>query len=542
MNAREQTTISTESGPTLRKRRGAVKACLARHDLASGFQPIEGNRGECLERLILALRELGPVFVAFGRYLSSRYDRIPASDCLRLGLCPHGRRKPLDPMPALHKTFGDDIWFGFRQLQEVPESFDLPTRRYRNLLPEESLVTVELADPHFQVAWQTDHLLIDELKGPLEKIWPHFQLHFDSVSADFRRDIPGEADLEHRIVWLTRISQQGDQVDPSDLEIPSFEENWSTSGILTTTSRPGTPLRLVFQEPETGDAYDMGLDRKALARGICLAWLQRALVGSWFPVDPNPDNLVILSQDRFLFTGGLTASLARPIQSKLLAYLMSVVAGNPDDAFTFMIGMLEPGDPDKEETLKHRLRQVVPFRDGGWGGPGMGESLAEHLFVQWRVAGECGFLPTEQYRHFCRGLGGVAFLSMKLVPGRDILRDALYEYRMKSGLNELAGMVNLEHFTGQTETFFRMMSELPRRFETALKQKTQTVPAGKTETAKPKAAHPRSVILSLVLVLISLILLSRFFGDSPWQDWTEPSAAILFLLVGGLLLRFLIRS
>src|SRR5688500_17763493 len=84
-------TSSAAAAPSdLKRRRRFVEERLreaGRPRLARRSPPPEGRLGadeQPMRRLREALIELGPVFAAFGRYLSSRIDLLPRRECLEL--------------------------------------------------------------------------------------------------------------------------------------------------------------------------------------------------------------------------------------------------------------------------------------------------------------------------------------------------------------------------------------------------------------------------------------------------------------------------
>ena len=509
-----------------KQRREQLKACLARAGLGSGPRLVKGSTAsiDYLERVIYTLSEMGLVFTRFGQYLATRYDQIPAADCLLLRKTGMGLRPTLDLASVLQAAFAAEPWSVLTQLQEIPAAYGRPMRRYQTILADGLVVNLSLQDPDFFAAWPVDSLLLDVLSPTLRQLWPYFR--FEEICQDFTRDMHLDTDAEAGRKWLVQNEQHKQS---NHMVIPAYDKGHSNAEALVTTHPPVTSLRALLD----GERAGKPVNQAALPREICLAWLQQALVGDWFPTGPDPQNLAVLGDGRVLFRGGVTATLSKPLQARMVGYLMSVAAGNPDDAIAYIKTVLIPDENSNEQVLQHRFRQIVPFRDGNWGRTGMADSLAEHLFVQWRVIGECGYAMQPAFRHFCRGLAGVAYLSMKLAPESDVLRKALYEFRMKSGLEEMRQGLGLENIGHQAETFFAALTQLPQRLE-KLQERAAQAPATPQKTVEPQGI----TVLSLILVLLSLALFSQHFSNA----WAEPLSAVLFLFFGGLLLRLLMRS
>ena len=75
--------------PAMRQRQSEIAARLSAFDLTNGLRILRSHdamyASETFEkRLCLALESLGSTFSAFGLYLSSRVDLLPAGICLEL--------------------------------------------------------------------------------------------------------------------------------------------------------------------------------------------------------------------------------------------------------------------------------------------------------------------------------------------------------------------------------------------------------------------------------------------------------------------------
>lgn len=509
-----------------RERRLYIKACLARHGLGTGPRLFKGSDDtrNYLERVVAVLTELGPVFIAYGRYLGTRYDCFPAADCITIsatgrdGFIPPNLKGPLNP---------ESSWEGFNDLVWEPAPIGEPMLRYHSTLSDGRRAALSLADESFQRALQKEGRLLSELTPTLSKVWPSYR--FNSLYDDFLNDTLDILDHQRLMQWLEGWETHRNRMADIDLEMPLALPEICTKGLYCTVSPPGQTLAHILANGSLED-------RVGFSRVICLAWLHRALVADWFPLNLNERNIVVLHNRRLMFAGWGVATLTKPEQTTLMGYLMRVAANEPENAFHFLITLLD-SDTDDHQILEHRLRQLIPFRDGGWGQKNMAESLGEHLFVQWRTAWDLGYSPQPALRNFCLGLSSLALLVNQISPERDVLKDALYEFRLKTGIEELRGVMGFENITDRLEQVISMMSMMPGQFERLVSQKDQPfVPSPKNQK------KDREIVPALVITIAAVAILSGRFSQTAFPMWMENVTTILFLVFGGLLLRFLIRA
>ena len=71
-------------------RQAAIDTCLAEYGLSSkiGWPSTQTPAADPAVRLCSALTRMGPVFQAFGRYLSTRFDLLSLDQCEQLALLP----------------------------------------------------------------------------------------------------------------------------------------------------------------------------------------------------------------------------------------------------------------------------------------------------------------------------------------------------------------------------------------------------------------------------------------------------------------------
>ena len=485
--------------------------------------PRRAARGEepFARRLRRALVRLGPVATELGLYLSSRADLLPAADCMELaGLQDLGEPMlPAEVAALLAGELGRNPGEVFVAFEDRPYECRLFTQSHAARLPTGETVVVRLLRPGLAERIDGDLRLLDSLAAAFAEAGrPPLG---DAVSEareilERRIDLTAEADA---LELLTL-----DAGDWGALRVPRVERGLTTPGLLVLEHLGGSPLA------------DAGGDRGELARRTCLAWLHQALRGRILPIEPRGTCLEVLPDKRIAITSGLFARTTAAAQANAVSYLAAVASrGDPDEVCDRLLReMTREGPPSSEERLRLRLRQAVPFRDGCW--DANREKVAEHLFLHWRFARECGFRPRPQFAAFCRGLATLSMVTARLAPDQDALRQSLEDFRLAASIAQMGDIADIHRLAQNMERYAVLMAQLPERIDLAL-----TLAANSPRRAASTNRPERWSLLALVTLLLALAataLLARELGGA---IWTQRLAAAVFFVLGALALRWGVR-
>jgi ubiquinone biosynthesis protein len=540
----------------VKRRQQQVEQCLAEYGLARPPRRVsrrfaEGadDDGRC-RRLSAALVSLGPVFSSFGIYLSSRADLLPAKNCLELAAIPD-RAEPSCADAVLSLMTGE---LG-RPAEEVYASFEdepfesrLIFQSHRARLRGGEAVTVKVVRAEFEEQLACDLELLPLLNGALA----------DSVVGgaleDFRRTLRQQTDFACEAEMMAELARESEGVEA--VRAPTLHAELCTSKVLTVERLSGTNLGDLLspfggwegEGARGATPSPSGIDPAELASLLCLVWLRQSLQGGVFPVDPRPENILVLPSRQIALTGGVFASLPAEVKTNLFNYLVAVAARSPDSACSYLLKeMTGAGRAACEDELRHRVRQVIPFRDGGWGDRGDSRNLAEYLFVQWRFARECGYAPQPHLLSFCRGLFQIAAAARRLAPGRDPLMEALQDLRFNTMFAEFREMVALGRMGESLDRYAAMMTELPQRLNEVLTLAAEgRAGAGREEGEGARRRSRRNSsasMVALLLLLVSVALWSHQLSAAAGaKEWADRAGAVAFILVGALLLRAACRA
>ena len=266
---------------------------------------------------------------------------------------------------------------------------------------------------------------------------------------------------------------------------------------------------------------------------MCLAWLDHALNRRWFPEAPRPASLALTRQGRFAFLGRRIATLENDLQAALLRHLAAVAACRTDDAAAAIISICAPyRSAAGYEKMRTLFRQMVPFRDGGWGDLSRLETLAEHVFAHWRIATQVGYELPETMIPFVRGFWEIARLAHEVAPEHDLLREALQQFRAAQTYDRVRGLFTRANFVSQGQDWLEFLVELPEKLNAIASRKRSDEAIGATvpPRARPSpwfaaAAH----LLVLGAMGLLLIKLAQFGAIS---EWTCLAGFAAFVAVG----------
>jgi ubiquinone biosynthesis protein len=528
------------------RRRQEVQRCFAECGLLGGPRGLDprpetaaAQDGGFGRRLRGALERLGPVFSSFAVYLGSRPDLLPVADCVELAALPD-RAQPAPAGAVLERLaaeLGREPRDLYAELDETPFESRLLVQAHRATLRNGEPVLVRVVRPGLE-AWLEPDLELLDLLADIPGPGPAPDRPLAEAVDDFRQALPDMLDLAAQAAALDALATDAGRLDL--IATPRVVRELARPKAITLEWVGGVPLDAALQ-PGYGKPgptlLERQQDRLGLARRVAIAWLYRALRGPSFPVEPIA-GLVVLAEGRIAFTGGPFASPAALSQSHLWGYLIAAAERDPDRACTYLLREMTGATAAGEEQVRLRLRQVVPFRDGAW--TASGDSLAEHLFVHWRLARECGYRPRTHLVAFYRGLFAVAAAARRLAPEQDALAEALQEVRLLTTAGQLRDMMTLTEMRQNLERYAVLMAELPQRLDEVLTRAA----AGDGGWAARQARGPEPggergstlLVAAFIAAVAALTLLARQLAGAG-LGWAEPAAAAVALLLGGLLLR-----
>jgi predicted unusual protein kinase regulating ubiquinone biosynthesis (AarF/ABC1/UbiB family) len=517
------------NGSPLKQRREYVLERLAAFGFTRGPHRLvrDDHTGESLGlKLRLALSELGPVFSSFGRYLATRVDLLTATDCLELeALTDHAPPMSYAEVRQLiERAIGcapEEAFLNFET--DCFESHLLYQLHRASLLESGRSMVVKLVRPEVAQLLLCDLELLESIALVIGG--PKRTALYKTAVGDFGVVLRQQIDLTHEATALETLRRDVEVFE--FLRVPEVLHNLSATSMLTSEDLP-----------EQGRV----MDPQGVARLYCSVWLRQALLGHVFPVEPSPANVVVISDRQIAFTGGVFSSLPAESQSNLWKYLIASAGESPDQACSYFLRELRrdvvSGD---DEDLRHRFRQVVPFRDTGWYNDDDRNHFIEHLVVHWLAATGCGYVPSPQLCAFARGLFAITRLAQQLSPETDPLMEGLQEARLLESTARVREMLSLQRVGDHVDRYAAMMIAMPQKLDQMLTLTSEGSPRLKLhvpETASHRQAKNSVAIMTAMLLLLAAVAfaLPRVTNVFAGSDWAGRINAVAFVVCGALLL------
>ena len=506
-------------------RRRAVEAALAplvsRHQRRPPLPP-EGRLGageDYAVRLRNTLVELGPVFAAFGRYLSSRFDLLPRRTRVELAsIADEGDIVPFAVVAAqIEAELGAPAARLFFQFQSDPFAVGAWTQRHAAWLSPGVPATVTIVRPDAAADLERD--------GPLlALIAPALDLEPETLApvvSDFLLTLGRRLDQKHQAASLAMLAGDARR-DEGGFLAPACYRDHSAATILTV-------------ERVVGESVAQAAGGEELANRVTTAWMKQLLRGSVVPYDFDERDLVIAGDHLVLMDAGFEPQAAGE-RERFAAYLNAVAADDPDAAARWIVEGLSPPPYDLEVRLRRTLRQAVPFRDGEWSGD---DRLAEHVLVQWRAAQAVGWSVSAHHQRIYRSVYSAAQIANRVSPDHDALLHALENERLRIGLEQAGRTIDPLLAAATLDRAIQELADLPQKLDDVLTLAAQGRLRLRVQVPEPdETEYTRNRTVLLVTALVAFAAIGAVLRHvlPALGGGAERIGAVLLLIVGGWLL------
>jgi hypothetical protein len=482
-------------------------------------------------RLRTTMEDLGQTFALFAAYLGSRIDVLPLKDCVELaGAGSQGA--PLS-QSALEEVLNRElpgVLDRFVELDATPVRRTATAEIRRGRLVDDSRVQVEiLTVPFDQLAHDVDLLPLAGavLDGRMS------EAAIRSVLDDFVTITRRAHDLRGRI--LTSVSACSQKADRAALLMAMPRPDLCSAHVLISDiPEQASPLE---------DPASLASDHASqLGRPLLAAWLQQALFGGLYPVVTLGER-PLLTGFQMVVTGDV-ARLCPGAQCALTSQFLAVAAEMPDKAWASLRSELCASDSAaSDDEMQRAFRRLVPFRDDPDGGSG--SSLADSIFMQWRLATESGWLPSPQLASFYRGMFGLVMAVCPSMHHRDLLAESAADLEMAANLRQFEVTIDGAQLMMQMERQMALLLDLPQKVDRLLTAAAEgnmrvhfLAPAAARQTAPP----PCSPALAVLLVFAAGGLIVGSYipgGEAPgFQPWFVPAVGLAGVLTWIVVRRF----
>jgi predicted unusual protein kinase regulating ubiquinone biosynthesis (AarF/ABC1/UbiB family) len=372
---------------------------------------------------------------------------------------------------------------------------------------------------------------------------------FAETVAQFERDL--ERQIDFRLAARDLDDLAHSEAEGKQRGTPRIYPALCGPTVLTVERLPGKRLDDVL----SGDGSMWGKDPARptqrsypAAVAVCVAWLDRVFDAGVFPASPTPDRVVVSTDGSVAFAAGPAVKLLPKERACFWDYLVASANHRPVQACQALLGEMQADEARGEaKDLEHRIRQVVPFRDGGWSDPQADDTLPEHLFLHWRAAIQQGYRPNPGLASFMRGLFLCARTAHLLAPEGDPFADAFVVLQNRLEAREMRDMAEPGYCADTLDRYAAALVELPQKLDQLLTRAA----AGDVkldirirETVEHRRRRNASaVIISLLFLLVSVVVVAyHLSGSAAGGIWVDRIGAALFVLLGASLLWAVTRA
>jgi len=476
-------------------------------------------------RIRLLLQELGPAHCCLGLYLASRIDVLPAEFCSELALMP-------DTAPALAteevhailmRELGSRLTSAFAEFEDAPYETRLLFQAHRARLRTGASVAIVVLRPWcavFQQPLEPSQVIDTDLLAEYCDEWMNAALLSDFISSMQRK---------------TDFTTAHNAMDLMVRDAASCELLLSHKSYAELCTR-----QLMVFEPSDAHSLDNILQRQvnsstALGQLLCQVWLQQALYGQCFPVDPQPHNILI-SNKQVAFIHCDLAGLPSSAKENLQNYFNAMLVDDPDQAAKHllleMVSRKSRVDPDAFRT---NFRQAAYF---GMLEPVLGtdsNALAQIAFQHWKTALDNGYFPKNHLLCFYRGLFSIARIARLITPEGDPLRLGMEELRSTKSLDQIREIMDVRYWYQNMDKFAAAMVNLPRTFDDALSRTSSrpSTPLLQTDQEPTGASREKFSVNATVLLLLAVLVMQLRAN----QTQTGKLTLVALMLAGLFLLR-----
>ncbi|MGC2695753.1 MAG: AarF/UbiB family protein [Candidatus Angelobacter sp.] len=472
----------------------------------------------------LKLQELGPEYRCFALYLSSRADLLPAEYCHELALIPDSEAA-LSPEVVHHileREFGDVAKQPFAEFDYLPKRSALLTQHHRAKLRTGARVEVVLLRPLLYAFHERQDDGFLGMSG-IEELWD--ELTVLDVFADFDTAMRRKTSLLHTREGMEMLARDAASGETLRSHLSYFE--LCSRNVLIFEPGESQPLDAAVIRARRG--------ADTLARRICHVWLQQALHGRCFPVDPRIENIHLGEDGRISFLHCELAALPAGARENLTGYLHAILAADPDKAMMYLLREMRTrsGRRIDNDSLRSNFRQAAYF---GMLEPILGtnsNAIAQLVFQHCRTAREHHYSPGPDLLCFYRGLLSIARAAWQICEGGDPLREGLEEIRACGAFDQMREIMDWRYWQRNSDKFAAAMVHLPRIFDDALTKASSATPDS-VPHEPPPASRTRASTDNLILLVVLLIAFSQLPQTHEWRGRIVPLA---LMLIGLLALR-----
>lgn len=302
--------------------------------------------GDKYRNIRLAFEELGPTFIKFGQFLSTKEHLLSPKLVRELSLL----RDNVTPI-AFNKLKENIDFSGVSSVSEIPIASASISQVYKAELKTGENVVLKVKRPGTEEVIKIDFEILSDISALLQqyKILPDY-LNIDNVINEFHNAIFQELDFfnEARNIQIFYNFFK----DSSDVIIPRCFMELSTNDMLVLEYINGKSIDESIDDKE--------VNREKIANIILDAGFKQIFRLSYFHADPHPANVFIVGKDKIaLLDFGLIGYIDSDLRYNLREIILNIYREDYRQLLKIMLKMDMIGEDVNLSMLKHDLEFII---------------------------------------------------------------------------------------------------------------------------------------------------------------------------------------
>ena len=293
---------------------------------------LSGDAENLADDLPKDLENLGPTYVKFGQFLSTRADLLPQSylDALQR------LQNDVEPIPSdeVVRIFTEELGVrpekAFVEFDREPLAAASLGQTHRAVMRNGRIVVVKIQRPGIRKQIADDLDAFEDMARLAEEkteAGKRFMIH--TTVKEFRSSMLRELDYRREAQNLLTMGKNLEEFE--NIIVPRPVESFTTDRVLTMEFIEGKKITSI------SPLRKLELDSEALADELLKAYLKQIVVDGFYHADPHPGNVFLTSLDEIaLLDLGMVAWIPQEKRPDLLRLLMALSDGDGSKTTEFI--------------------------------------------------------------------------------------------------------------------------------------------------------------------------------------------------------------
>ncbi len=329
--------------------------------LQVGLQLISRKRRESIEKLTrvervrMALEELGPTFIKFGQILSTRPDLIPIEYIKELSklqdqVSPFSYEEVRKIIRSETGKWPEEI---FQDFDKTPLAAASIGQVHKARLRDSEDVVIKVQRPNIHKTVEVDLEIMLHIASLMEKHLEELeQIRPTKIVEEFAKTLAKELDYTIEAAHIERFAKQF--VGDNTIHVPRVYRELTTERMITMEYIEGIKASEIERLREEG--YDLEL---IATRGADLI-MKQIFVHGFFHADPHPGNIFILPDNVICYLDfGMVGRITRQEREDFVNVIVNIVRENARKAVDAILKITSYTTEPDREALERDIAELM---------------------------------------------------------------------------------------------------------------------------------------------------------------------------------------